>query len=156
MTPPVPSPPFPRRGAAATLLWILASGALLVGPVVRWLEVPARDRLIVPQTPVDRTLGRYAEEWRFLERAREYVPDGASVTVRAEHWQREVSLYILSLGLYPDSSPIPAAYYDSPAEQQKRRARFVLSFRCQPPSRTGLQTVARFPEGCVFQDRAAR
>lgn len=156
MTPPVPSPPFPRRGAGATFLWILASGALLIGPVVRWLEVTPRDRLIVPQTPVDRTLGRYAEEWRFLDRAREYVPDGASLTVRAEHPQREVSLYILSLGLYPDASPIPATYYDSPAEQQKRRARFVLSLRCQPPSRTGLQPVARFPEGCVFQDRAVR
>ena len=156
MTPPIRSPAPASRRSAGPLLWLLASAALFVGPVVRWLDVPARDRLIVPQTPVDRTLGRYAEEWRFLERAREYVPDGASVTVRAEHWQREVSLYILSLGLYPDASPIPAAYYDSPAEQQKRRARFVLSFRCQPPSRTGLQTVARFPEGCVFQDRAAR
>ena len=83
-------------------------------------------------------------------------PTVCQLTVRAEHPQREVSLYILSLGLYPDASPIPASYYDSLAEQQKRRARFVLSLRCQPPYRPGLQTVAQFAEGCVFRDLAAR
>jgi hypothetical protein len=123
--------------------------------VVRWLDLPSRERLLVPQTPVDRTLGRYAEEWRFLDAARKFVPDGASVTVRADSHAREVSLYILSLGLFPEARPIPTAYYDPPAEQQKRRARFVLSLRCQPPYRAGLEVVARLPEGCVFRDPAA-
>jgi hypothetical protein len=157
VTPPVVSPdPLSRRRSAGTLLWILASCALLVAPVVQWLDLPARERLLVPQTPVDRTLGRYAEEWRFLAAAREFVPDGASLTVRADSYTREVSLYILSLGLFPEALPIPTAYYDPPAEHQKRRARFVLSLRCQPPHRAGLQIVARLPDGCVFRDPAAR
>ncbi|MFN2384984.1 MAG: hypothetical protein ABR576_01625 [Thermoanaerobaculia bacterium] len=158
MTPPdsSPSPASRRRASRGALVWVLASAALFVGPVARWLDVPAQERLLVPQTPVDRTLGRYAEEWRFLARAREFVPDGASVTVRAESHAREVSLYILSIGLLPEARLVPAAYYDAPAEHPKRRARFVLSLGCHPPYRAGLRTVARLPEGCVFQDSAAR
>lgn len=107
-------------------------------------------------TPVDRTLARYAEEWLFLTRARHLVPDGSSVTVRAAEFHRELSLFMLSVGLYPDARPLPGRYWEQPDQHRSRRTEFLLSFRCVPPEDQGLRQIATFDDGCVFRRVPAR
>lgn len=152
MSEPASRPTGSRRTPnPALLLWLAASYFLLVPPLLRWMDVPAPARLAAPLSPVDRTLWRYAEEWLFLQRARALVPSGATVTVRALERPREVSLYILSLGLLPAARPVPGRYYDQPSEHAKRGAEYVLSFRCAPPAEAGLRRIATFEDGCVFR-----
>jgi hypothetical protein len=105
---------------------------------------------------VDRTLARYAEEWLFLTRARPLIPDGATLSVRAEELPREISLFMLSVGLYPDARPLPGRYFDVADRLRQRRTEFVLSFHCVPPGEEGLQRIAVFDDGCVFRRGAAR
>lgn len=151
MSEPAPRPTGSRALTPALALWLLGSYLLLVPPLLRWSKIPPSARLSLPQSPVDRTLWRYAEEWLFLAKARAWVPAGATVTVAASEPRREVSLYILSLGLLLESRPLPGLYFDAPSEQAKRPAEFILSFRCVTPGGDGLRRVAVLEEGCVFR-----
>jgi hypothetical protein len=123
---------------------------LLLFPYVRWAKLPFEQRVFVPQTPMDRTSGRYAEEWLFLRLASGSVPRGATYGVRAADLKQEMSLHMMSLGLLPASRPIPASYWDRPLEPSGERPDFLLVFRCERPPGEGYRLVQGVLGSCVY------
>lgn len=124
---------------------------LLLFPYVRWAKLPFEQRVFVPQTPMDRTSGQYAEEWLFLRLASGSVPRGATYGVRAAHLRREMSLHMIALGLLPASRPIPASYWDQPLDEPSgERPAFLLVFRCERPPGEGYRLVQGVLGSCVY------
>lgn len=124
---------------------------LLLFPYVRWAKLPFEQRVFVPQTPMDRTSGRYAEEWLFLRLASGSVPRGATYAVRAADLRREMSLYMISLGLLPASRPIPQSYWGDPlAEPSEERPDYLLVFRCERPPGEDYRLVQGVLGSCVY------
>jgi hypothetical protein len=80
-----------------------------------------------PETPFDNTRSGHAEQWRFLDEASTIVPAGSTFTVDAPEADTEMSLYMMSIGLLPNSTPIPRSYFGTPVAASES-ARFVLSF----------------------------
>jgi hypothetical protein len=77
------------------------------------------------RSPFDNTRSGHAEQWIFLSEAARHVPPGASFTVLAEDPETEMSLFMISVGLLPEASPLPSSYYGRPTSAGDR-ARFVL------------------------------
>ena len=131
-------------------LWLAAAFLLLSFPLLRWHRIPAGERWPVSDTPLNLTNSAVAEEWRFLKRAGESVPPGASFTVLAEDADREMSLFMVAIGLLPDRWPLPSSYFKKP-EAAGARAEYVLAFGCDSRGAAGAVLVRRLPGGCVFR-----
>ncbi len=144
-----------RLAGRPARLWLAAAALLLSFPLLHWHRIPARDRWRASATPLDRTNGALAEEWRFLKRAGESVPADASFTVLAEDGDREMSLFMIAIGLLPDRWPLPSSYFRKPVAAGAR-AEYVLAFRCDPRGAAGAVLVRRFPEGCVYRREGVR
>ena len=113
------------RPRIAFLCWwlglVIATGLVLRGAL--GLEVSR----LPPKTPFDGTRSGHAEQWRFLDAASHLVPEGATFTIHAADPETEMSLYMMSVGLLPESTAIPATYWGQ-AVAASGRARFVLTF----------------------------
>lgn len=101
---------------------------------------------------MDWTSAAYAEEWLFLRLASGLVRRGATYAVRAADPHREMSLYMISIGLLPASRPIPATYWGYPIEEPSReRPEFLLVFRCERPPGEGYRLVQGLLGSCVYE-----
>ncbi|MGE5278059.1 MAG: hypothetical protein ACM3SU_13760 [Acidobacteriota bacterium] len=131
-------------------LWLAAALALLLFPAIGWKRIPAGYRLSLPVTPLDATRPATAEEWRFLDLARRFVPRGATFTVLARDKSREMELFMMSFGLLPEGVPLPASYFLLP-EEIGDRAEYALAFGCDPRGSRGAALIGRVPLGCVYR-----
>lgn len=135
------------RSRIATLVWW--SGALAATALLA-LDLRTVDlSRLPPETPFDNTRSGHAEQWRFLSSAARIVPPGASFTLIAGDPDTEMSLYMMSRALLPQSTALPRSYYGRPLAGSDG-ARFVLSFGAAPEP--GATTVV--PGGFVT-DRGA-
>ena len=104
------------------------------------------------RSPFDNTGSGHAEQWIFLEEASRQVPEGASFTVVAPDRDTEMSLFMMAVGLVPESSPVPSSYYGQ-STGRGDLAEFVLRFGesgSLPPSEI---PVASISGGRVTQRR---
>ncbi len=123
---------------------------LLVIPVVRGLKSPGGTTLEIPQTPSDRSPGNAGTWWRFLDQARDHLPEGAPYTIRADDRIAEMRLLTIALGLLPHHDIRPASYFGQPTQDGGRSADFVLVFG--PHSMEGdLALVAKVDGGAVYR-----
>jgi hypothetical protein len=150
-----PRKAWKRLASRPALLWLAATFLLLFFPLLGWHRIPAGDRWRLPDTPLDRTNPAAAQEWRFLRRARAWVPPGASFTVLAEDRNREMSLFMISIGLLPDRWPLPSSYFLQP-DASGARAEYVLAFQCDPRGAAGGILIRRLPDGCVYRREQGR
>jgi len=100
---------------------------------------------------MDRTNPRLAEEWRFLWLAGGWVPRGATYTVLAADRNREMSLYMISLGLLPGRHPLPVSYHGSPLAEPPNGADFLLFFSCGSAPPSGYRIVQAVEGGYVYR-----
>jgi len=132
--------------------WLFASFLLLLAPFHSWLKLPAGERVIVPDTPTDRASRALAEEWLFLWHASGAVPREATFSVLASERPREMSLFMMAIGLYPYARPVPASYFGGDVPSQDREgADYLLIFRCEVPPPPGFRVIRTNPGGCVFK-----
>ena len=139
-----------RKGQLRLILG-LATGVFLLGVSIA-LEIATNRSggLTPPITPSDRSSGRAATWWRFLDQAREHLPEGATFTIIASDSTTEMRLFMIALGLYPDHEILPTSYFGQPVPNVSFRAEYVLVFRrARPDGRTRL--VARLPDGRVYR-----
>ena len=131
----------------SSVLWIAGSLSLLAPPLIRWIASPVS--LTIPMTPVDRVNWLYARQWALVQEAREIVPAGQSFTTIARNKDDEMLLFMLSVGVLRNRSPVPSSYWKGPVAEGAR-ARYVVSYECfEPPGAARL--MRRFPEGCVWE-----
>lgn len=123
---------------------------LLFIPVVRELNAPGGTTLEVPQTPSDRSPGNAATWWRFLDQARDHLPDGASYTIRADDRIAEMRLLTIALGILPDHEIRPASYFGQPTQDGGRSADYVLVFGSHSEE-SDLALVAKVDRGAVYR-----
>jgi len=145
MTPADPGPP-----ARSPRLWLIAAFALCCFPIVARTTHPLDEQLFVPVTPMDRTDGARAEQWAFLEACRAHLPPQPVFTIIAEDPDIAMALFMMSIGAYPDSLPLPTTYYGMPMPEVGRQADFVLAYRRPPPPDWNLRLVARVRHGAVY------
>jgi len=132
-------------------LWLIGALVLCLFPLAPRLVRPLREQLQLPVTPVDRTDGRRAREWLFLDSCRPYVPPGARFTVIADEPHAEMSLFMMAIGLFPESRPLPHSHFLVPALVQAARAKYVLEYRRSTPADPGARLVARVADGAVYE-----
>jgi hypothetical protein len=136
-------------------LWLAATLALLFVAADAWRRIPPAYRCFVPTTPVDGMRPDIAREWAFLKGAGDFVPRGASFTVRAQDPIREMELFMVSLGVLPDRRALPSSYFAGPAEAGAI-AEYVLEFGCDSPGPAAGVLVGRLPGGCVYRRGESR
>jgi len=139
-----------RKGRVRLILG-LATGVFLLGvSIALEIATPRSGGLTPPITPSDRSSGRAAIWWRFLDEAREHLPEGATFTVMASDSTTEMRLFMIALGLYPDHEILPTSYFGDPLPSVSCRAEYVLAFkRARPGGKTKL--VARLHHGRVYR-----
>jgi len=131
-------------------LWLIAAFALCCFPIAARTAHPLDEQLFVPITPLDRTDGVRAEQWSFLEACRPHLPPQPVFTIVAEDPDAAMSLFMMSIGAFPDSLPLPTMYYGMPAPEIGRQADFVLAYRQPPLPHWNLRLVARVRHGAVY------
>ena len=146
-----PSPPSPGSRSARRLpaLWLAGAFVLLLFPLARWLAIPPGYRLVSTETPLDGTRPDLAYAWRFLVLARPLVPPRARITTIARDDGREMELFMLAVGLYPDARPVPTTYFLKP-QVEGAQADYVLALDCDVPEGKAV-LVGKVPGGCVWR-----
>jgi hypothetical protein len=139
-----------RTSANADVVWWLAAAlAVLLFHAPFWKHARDIAPLAVPETAVDRVSPDLARQWTLLMNAREWIPPGSDYTVRSEPPDREMSLYMLSMGIFPRSRPVPSSYYLVPYLSLGNRAKYVIDENCRFAGTPPAQIIGRFPGGCV-------
>lgn len=145
MIPPDGDPP----GRSARL-WLIAAFALCCFPIVARTAHPLDEQLFLPITPLDRTDGARAEQWAFLESCRSHLPSSAVFTILANDSDTAMSLFMMSVGVFPYSLPLPSSYYRTLTPGVGRQADFVLTYRRLPPADWNLRLVASVKDGAIY------
>jgi hypothetical protein len=123
---------------------------LLAFPLRFWLAIPASDRFFhYPATPTDRTPGIDTAAWVLLWRAKEIIPPGKSIAFTAANRDEALTLYMLSLGVFPRNIDLPVSYYSQTYPESLTSSDYLVALRCstRPP---GARLLASFREGCVW------
>jgi hypothetical protein len=131
-------------------LWLIAAFALCCFPIVARTAHPLDEQLFLPITPLDRTDGNRAEQWAFLEACRAHLPANAAFTILASDPDTAMSLFMMSIGAYPSSLPLPTTYYRMRMPEIGRQADFVLAYRRLPPADWNLRLVASVKDGAIY------
>jgi hypothetical protein len=150
MIPPNGDPP-----ARSARLWLIAAFALCCFPIVARTAHPLGEQLFLPITPLDRTDGNRAKQWAFLESCRSHLPSNAVFTILADDPDTAMSLFMMSIGAFPYSLPLPTSYYRMLMPEVGRQADFVLAYRCSPPADWHLRLVANVQHGAIYARVAA-
>ena len=132
-----------RLGLAAAML-------MLAVPLANELASPSGAGWAPLITPSDRSPGNAAKWWRFLDLAREHLPEGVSFTVIASDSASEMRLFMIALGLFPDHQILPTTYFGNPFPEVGGRAEYVLAFGVTPPDGK-LELVASLSDGAVYR-----
>jgi len=131
-------------------LGLAAAVILLAVPLANELASSGGAGWAPPVTPSDRSPGGTAKWWRFLDLAREHLPEGVSFTVIASDSASEMGLFMIAMGLFPDHQILPTSYYGNPVPELGGRAEYVLAFGVTPPDGK-LELVASLSDGAVFR-----
>ena len=108
-----------------------------------------------PETPLDLTSRHGARLWAFLMEASDAIPAGASYTVEAEDLGDEMTLYMLSLGIFFKQKALPSSYFGVATPDLGRRARFVLVYGVAPSRVAQARLVRAVGSGAIYDRRAA-
>ena len=141
---------FTRRQSFRPGVALAVAVGLLIIPVVRGINAPGSTTMEVPQTPSDRSPGSAASWWRFLDQARNHLPDGVSYTIHADDRVAEMRLLTIALGLLPDHEIRPASYFGQPTQDGGRSAEYVLVFGSLSEAED-LALVATVDRGAVYR-----
>jgi hypothetical protein len=128
---------------------VLAACGLLVFHGILWLQIARLRPLRLPATPADLTNPVYAQQWQFLMDARGWVPQDAPYTVVSDDPEREMSLFMLSLAVYPKARALPTSYFGPRPANLPAEARFGLDENCRLRDRPDLRVLATLSAGCV-------
>lgn len=109
----------------ATRTWWI--GAAVAAGLVLFDGFAADGLKLPPVTPFDNTRSGHAEQWFFLHEASASLPPGSTFTIHANDPDTEMSLYMMAVGLMPDSTAVPRRYYGR-LTAASASARFVLVF----------------------------
>lgn len=109
-------------------VWLISAFVVLAGPLVTWSSFLRNHPLRVPASPTENDQPQLAAYWRFLASARPIVPPGSSYTIKAPTPDDETQLFMLSAGLYADTTPYPATYVWQPQPGGGREAKYVLVY----------------------------
>jgi hypothetical protein len=134
-----------------TRIWIAASFALLVFPLVRWARTPAGGRLYLPRTPLDGVRADLARAWTFLDEARHALPEHCRFTVLSSEFPLEMDVFMMAIGLLPSASPRPSSYFEAPLPLRPADADYVLYFGDPPAELPGFRRISRLRYGAVFR-----
>jgi hypothetical protein len=138
-----------KRVSGRVLVWFLGACALLLFHVAAWTRIARTGGLRLPTTPIDRVTADGAAQWRLLMDARPWIPAGSEYTVHASDADREMNLYMLSLGVFPRAKALPTHYYAMDFSVIGDRARYVIDEGCRGSNNLRIRTLARFAGGCV-------
>ena len=136
-------------------LWLAAAFVLCCFPIVARTARPLGEQLFLPVTPLDLTDGIRAKQWAFLESCRPHFPPASSITLLADDPDTAMSLYMMSIGAFPYSVPLPSSYYGLLTPEEGRKADFVLAYGHPPPSDWPLRLVANVENGAIYARVAA-
>lgn len=131
------------------ILTLLASAALLIFPTSKAVS-PQGVSFVLPDVPLAEVNYAFAQQWRFLEQAREVLPEGVSFTVRHADLASEMSLFMFSLGMLLDQQPLPSSYFGG-AHPDGDGAEYILAMNPVVPDEPGVEVVARFQDGTVYR-----
>ncbi|HTO76784.1 MAG TPA: hypothetical protein VMQ61_11980 [Thermoanaerobaculia bacterium] len=134
-----------------TRIWIAASFALLVFPLVRWAQAPAGGRLFLPRTPLDGVRPDLARAWTFLDEARRAVPERCRFTVLSSDFSLEMDVFMMAIGLLPSAYPRPSSYYEAPLARRPADVEYVLYFGQPPAELPGFRRISTLHEGAIFR-----
>jgi hypothetical protein len=136
-------------------IWIIGAAVVLAAGLhcSRLTSVAAAIR--VPATPLDLTSEHAARLWGFLMEARGTIPAGASYTVEAQDRDDEMTLYMLSLGIFFNREALPSSYFGVATPDLGRRARFVLVYGTAPFRVAQGRLVRAVPSGAIYDRGAA-
>ena len=149
------TPADPGPTSRSPRLWLIAAFALCCFPIVARTTHPLDEQLFVPVTPMDRTDRARAEQWAFLEACRAHLPPQPVFTILADDSDTEMALFMMSIGAYPDSLPLPTTYYGTDTPEIGGQAPLVLAYRRVPPPDWNLRLVARVRHGAVYARASA-
>lgn len=141
-----------KESSAFVAWWagvVITTALLLAHPHLRGPAV------LATRTPFDNTGSGHAEQWAFLRAAAAHIPQGASFTVVAQDVDTEMSLFMMAVGLLPDSRPIPSSYYGE-AVEAGGDARFVLEFGDFADPQPPWTVASRLPGGRLLDRRTDR
>ena len=103
-------------------------------------------------SPFDNTRSGHAEQWIFLSQAARQLPRGASFTILAPDRETEMSLFMMSVGLLPEASPLPSSYYGQ-STAIGEEARFILGFGTSQSLRTREKDAIKITGGRLTERR---
>jgi hypothetical protein len=139
----------PRRGRLRRI-WRTAPAAFLLFPLISWLAQKDDALPLVPDTPIARVNADWSDRFRFLRRASPLVPSGGRYTARAADPGGEMVLYMMSIGLVPQGTPLPSSYHGD-FRPEGSRAQYVLSFGCVPAGPPPAALLRPITGGCVLR-----
>ena len=148
------SAPDEAASPRSARLWLIAAFALCCFPIVARTAHPLDEQVFLPTTPLDRTDSARAEEWAFLESCRSHMPENAVFTVLANDSDTAMSLFMMSVGVFPYSLPVPSTYYRT-STPEGRQADFVLTYRRLPPADWDVRLVEKVKDGAIYARVAA-
>lgn len=135
----------------APALWLLAA-LLSLAPAAAVFLPPRGREYRVPETPLDMIAPVQARQWKFLRQAWRELPRSFVYAVRAPNLHDEMSMYMMSLGMFVDSQPRAGSYFGIPRPGGADEAQVILALPCidPPPDHFDCRRVG---EGCVCSRR---
>ena len=112
--------------AAAVSLW----------PSIATFLPPRLENYRVPETPLDMIAPKQAAQWKFLRRVWVEMPRSVVYAVRAPDLHDEMSIYMMSLGLFPQSQARAGSYFGHPRGPVDD-AQIILALPCSAPVPSG-------------------
>lgn len=131
------------------ILTLLAAAGLLIFPISSAFS-PQGVSFAPPDVPMAIVNPAFARQWRFLNQAKQVLPERVSYTVRSADPDSEMSLFMFSLGVLLDQQPLPTSYFGG-AQAGGAQAEYILALEPFVPDETGVRVIARFNEGTVYR-----
>ena len=137
----------------APAAWLAAACLSLLPAIVAFLP-PRGAKFGVPETPLDMIAPKQAAQWKFLRQAWVEMPRSVVYTVRAPDLHDEMSIYMMSLGMFFESQPRASSYFGFPRAGGGAEARVILSLPCMDPAPAGFDC-KRVGDGCLCSRSAS-
>jgi hypothetical protein len=149
------APTWALRTDGRAIAWLICAW-LVTGSGWKHSRIPSlRQAFRIPSTPLDLTSPSAVSLWLFLKNARASVPEKASYTIHASQSDEEMTLFMMSRGIFESQEGLPTSDYGIPTPDEGRRAGYVLVYGRCPEASNSLRLVSESAECCVFQRNAS-